>query len=151
MSRGIHAPQYPTQAAELTTPLHMDEALASLSLRDPINNEHKSTSSSFTPSTAQQKKNKKEKQRVKEPDLEYEAFVAAQRQSRDERQVQPSNVEFSSSTLHQQSESTMDLKSCHTCGGSFTSAQYRAHFKSDWHRYNVKPIPSCGLLHPFKN
>jgi ribosome maturation protein SDO1 len=130
MSRGIHAPQYPKQAEEITTPSHMDEALASLSLRDPINNEHQSTPSRV------QKKNKKEKRREKEPDLEYQAFVAAQRQSRDERQVHPSNVE-SSSTLDQ-SESTMDLKSCNTCGGSFTLAQHRAHFKSDWHRYNVK-------------
>jgi hypothetical protein len=30
-------------------------------------------------------------------------------------------------------------KSCNTCGGSFDSAAtYRAHFKSDWHRFNQK-------------
>ena len=32
-----------------------------------------------------------------------------------------------------------DRKSCNTCGGSFDSAAaYRAHFKSDWHRFNQK-------------
>jgi len=29
-------------------------------------------------------------------------------------------------------------KSCNTCGGAFTPAQYRVHFRSDWHRYNIK-------------
>ena len=30
-------------------------------------------------------------------------------------------------------------KSCNTCGGSFsTAAEYRSHFKSDWHRFNQK-------------
>ena len=30
-------------------------------------------------------------------------------------------------------------KPCNTCGGSFaTPALYRAHFKSDWHRFNQK-------------
>ena len=30
-------------------------------------------------------------------------------------------------------------KSCNTCGGSFPSAaDYRAHFRSDWHRFNQK-------------
>lgn len=30
-------------------------------------------------------------------------------------------------------------KSCVTCGGCFpTAGEHRAHFKSDWHRYNLK-------------
>ena len=29
-------------------------------------------------------------------------------------------------------------KSCRTCGGSFDVGGYRAHFKSQWHRYNLK-------------
>eukprot|EP01083_Nonionella_stella_P042576 114951_1 len=29
-------------------------------------------------------------------------------------------------------------KSCNTCGGDFTPSEYRAHFRSDWHRYNMK-------------
>lgn len=32
-----------------------------------------------------------------------------------------------------------ERKSCNTCGGSFeTAAEYRSHFKSDWHRFNQK-------------
>jgi hypothetical protein len=41
----------------------------------------------------------------------------------------------SSTDVTQQGEA----KSCNTCGGSFSSAAvYRAHFRSDWHRYNIK-------------
>lgn len=29
-------------------------------------------------------------------------------------------------------------KSCNTCGGSFTLTEYRAHFRSEWHRHNLK-------------
>jgi len=29
-------------------------------------------------------------------------------------------------------------KSCNTCGGSFTVIEYRAHFRSEWHRHNLK-------------
>ena len=34
--------------------------------------------------------------------------------------------------------STLSIKSCNTCGGSFTTTEYRAHFRSDWHRHNLK-------------
>lgn len=37
-------------------------------------------------------------------------------------------------------------KSCNTCGGSFTPAQYRVHFRSDWHRYNIK-LKMKGAMH----
>mmetsp|Transcript_27467 Transcript_27467/g.32488 ORF Transcript_27467/g.32488 Transcript_27467/m.32488 type:complete len:454 (+) Transcript_27467:1-1362(+) len=37
-------------------------------------------------------------------------------------------------------------KSCNTCGGSFTPAQYRVHFRSDWHRYNIK-LKMKGATH----
>lgn len=30
------------------------------------------------------------------------------------------------------------LRSCNTCGGAFTPGEYRLHFRSDWHGYNVK-------------
>lgn len=46
----------------------------------------------------------------------------------------------SSATAQNQSSSSSDgRKSCNTCGGFFDSAtEYRAHFKSDWHRFNQK-------------
>ncbi|KAL3811640.1 hypothetical protein ACHAXA_001397 [Cyclostephanos tholiformis] len=30
------------------------------------------------------------------------------------------------------------LRPCNTCGGAFTPGEYRLHFRSDWHGYNVK-------------
>lgn len=30
------------------------------------------------------------------------------------------------------------MKACNTCGGSFSAAEYRAHFRSDWHKFNQK-------------
>ena len=31
-----------------------------------------------------------------------------------------------------------DRKTCNTCGGAFDTASYRLHFKSEWHRTNLK-------------
>lgn len=39
-------------------------------------------------------------------------------------------------------------KSCNTCGGEFTPQQYRVHFKSDWHRYNIKLKMKGGVSVP---
>jgi ribosome maturation protein SDO1 len=48
----------------------------------------------------------------------------------------------SSTTATANTTTTMDTpnaKSCNTCGGAFVStADYRAHFRSDWHRFNQK-------------
>jgi len=30
------------------------------------------------------------------------------------------------------------LKACNTCGGAFDAAAYREHFRSEWHRFNLK-------------
>jgi ribosome maturation protein SDO1 len=38
-----------------------------------------------------------------------------------------------------ESSETSEAKSCTTCGGNFKSAEdHRAHFKSNWHRFNLK-------------
>mmetsp|Transcript_10366 Transcript_10366/g.12576 ORF Transcript_10366/g.12576 Transcript_10366/m.12576 type:complete len:453 (+) Transcript_10366:41-1399(+) len=51
----------------------------------------------------------------------------------------PTLQHSTSSASTSTSEDSSVLKSCTTCGGSFkTSVEYRAHFKSDWHRYNLK-------------
>ena len=42
------------------------------------------------------------------------------------------------STLTSDTGSNDVRKSCNTCGGSFTMNEYRAHFRSDWHRHNLK-------------
>jgi len=137
----IHTRDKSTQPIELTNIPLVDKSLASLSLENPVNIEHKPsyTASTNTSSTIK-KKNKKEKRREKEPDEEYQSFLSTQRQFREERQLQSSSTkEISTNNLDQAEGSAIkDVKSCNTCGGLFTSAQYRAHFKSDWHRYNVK-------------
>lgn len=36
-------------------------------------------------------------------------------------------------------QNVQNIQSCNTCGGEFTSSSlYRAHYRSDWHRYNIK-------------
>lgn len=32
----------------------------------------------------------------------------------------------------------MKTKKCNTCGGAFNAAEYRKHFQSEWHRFNLK-------------
>jgi hypothetical protein len=35
-------------------------------------------------------------------------------------------------------DGNVKVQSCNTCGGSFPDpASYRAHFRSDWHRFNL--------------
>lgn len=48
-------------------------------------------------------------------------------------------VASNSATITTASNADDGRKSCNTCGGSFaTPADFRAHFKSDWHRFNQK-------------
>ena len=35
-------------------------------------------------------------------------------------------------------EAPVDGKACNTCGGCFDPIAYRAHFRSEWHRFNLK-------------
>lgn len=91
---------------------------------------------------AQQKKSKKAKRREKEEEaLKHERMEAekARREQREQRLRQEMNNE---TCVEAGTPSTIgndgSRKSCNTCGGSFTPAEYRAHFRSDWHRYNQK-------------
>lgn len=84
-----------------------------------------------------QKKSKKAKRREKEEAIERQARLEAEGQRLQERgggEVQPTSTGGIGD-----SNATDSIKCCNTCGGSFASAtQYRAHFRSDWHRYNIK-------------
>ena len=89
-----------------------------------------------------QKKSKKSKRREKEEEIEREA----RREKETLRQAERASRLKETGThnyMNESNESTKSsgnqekLSSCNTCGGSFTKAQYRAHFKSDWHRYNI--------------
>lgn len=84
-----------------------------------------------------QKKSKRAKRREKE-----EAAVRAERMDtemvrRGEREKRLTQEQcYTEETKPQLGGGDGSLKSCNTCGGSFTPSQYRAHFRSDWHRYN---------------
>lgn len=97
---------------------------------------------------AQKKKSKKAKRREKEDKSEREE----KRRVEQERQAERANLrsknddqkdvslpqEYNGGSSNRPTGSGGGMKSCNTCGGSFTLAEYRAHFKSDWHRYNIK-------------
>lgn len=83
------------------------------------------------------KKSKKAKRREKENEaIRQERIDAemARRKEREERLEKDGSVQ--ENTIGMPSDVDSSRKSCNTCGGSFTAAGYRAHFKSDWHRYN---------------
>jgi len=96
-----------------------------------------------------QKQSKKAKRREKEEAAERQARIEQEKKRQEERNAmlrmkEEQQQESSSTPLGNQStsvssETSTAAKSCNTCGGSFvTPASYRSHFKSDWHRYNIK-------------
>ena len=89
---------------------------------------------------AQQKKSKKAKRREKEEQAEKDERIAAEKTRQKERAERLGIAEGSDSATAEPSSASEggDTKPCNTCGGSFTPGEYRSHFRSDWHRYNVK-------------
>jgi ribosome maturation protein SDO1 len=84
----------------------------------------------------QQKQSKKAKRRDKEEAAERQERMAVETKRREEREgvAVPDHAASSTGTI----PASDSRKACNTCGGSFTATEYRAHFKSDWHRYNQK-------------
>ena len=84
-----------------------------------------------------QKKSKKDKRREKEQELER-----LRKEDEEKERAEGRNEKASSSEAairNAEAQLLQDSKSCNTCGGSFESAAtYRAHFRSDWHRFNQK-------------
>ena len=79
-----------------------------------------------------QKKSKKAKRREKEEAEERQKRIEKERVRQEERESRAPQIQ-------QQTSTEVDkTKSCNTCGGSFTDSGYRTHFKSDWHRFNLK-------------
>ena len=89
---------------------------------------------------AQQKKSKKAKRREKEEQAEKDERIAAEKTRQKERAERLGIAEGSNGATAEPSSASGggDTKPCNTCGGSFTPGEYRSHFRSDWHRYNVK-------------
>ncbi|KAK1733785.1 ribosome maturation protein SBDS [Skeletonema marinoi] len=105
---------------------------------------------------AAQKKSKKAKRREKEDAVEREEKIAAEKarqKERDERRgIQQNSTAGDGATTSisnntNQVSNAGDTKACNTCGGSFAPHEYRSHFRSDWHRYNVKlKMKGCATV-----
>ena len=100
------------------------------------------------------KKSKKAKRREREEQAERDERIAAEKTRQKERAERLGIVSHGndsaaaaaaaaaaeSSTINGSSDIKTggDTKPCNTCGGAFSPGEYRSHFRSDWHNYNVK-------------
>lgn len=92
------------------------------------------------------KKSKKAKRREKEEESIRKERMEAEMARQEERNFRlglnnaQNNGPNNASDANTDSQNADDglYKSCNTCGGSFNPSQYRTHFRSDWHRYNLK-------------
>ena len=87
---------------------------------------------------AAQKKSKKAKRREKEEQAEREERVNAEKERQRARADRLGINEGDDRNESKSDGQVGDTKPCNTCGGSFTPSEYRSHFRSDWHRFNVK-------------
>jgi len=87
-----------------------------------------------------QKKSKKANRREKEETSLRLERMEAEKVRREEREFRLGRQGKSESEAEPGVSTANDAsrKSCNTCGGSFTPAGYRVHFRSDWHRYNMQ-------------
>ena len=91
-----------------------------------------------------QKKNKKKNQKAnrRTVDSGTNTRSGASSSNQQESLEQSSGSELADNDKSTVSTNTSDpsgRKSCNTCGGFFdTASEFRAHFKSDWHRFNQK-------------
>jgi ribosome maturation protein SDO1 len=88
---------------------------------------------------AAQKKSKKAKRREKEEQAEKEDRIHAEKERQKARADRLGLTEADNEAKVEDASGQGDeTKPCNTCGGNFTPGEYRAHFRSDWHRFNVK-------------
>jgi hypothetical protein len=139
-----------TEGKQDNPPLDINLALSkqlqsNLNVTDKKVTEHATSSSgqmtnSRKAQKAAQKKSKKAKRREKEEQAEREERIAAEKERQRDRADRLGLVEDMPG--NEQSESAIvrsgDAKPCNTCGGNFAAGEYRAHFRSDWHKYYVK-------------
>ena len=84
----------------------------------------------------QQKKANKRKEKAKRREDDDLVMIKEQDQPTASELLAGDRV---SSSFSKDSSGDVNRQSCNTCGGFFdSSATYRAHFKSDWHRFNQK-------------
>lgn len=85
------------------------------------------------------KKSKKQRRREQEEEEELQRLAESESRRVAERQNEVSEVALANAKTMESTQAVAGNKSCNTCGGSFANAaEYRAHFRSDWHRFNQK-------------
>jgi len=93
---------------------------------------------------AAQKKSKKAKRREKEEQAERDQRISAEKARQKERAERlglsgdGADDDGGNNRCIPADGGGGDTKPCNTCGGAFAPGEYRLHFRSDWHRYNVK-------------
>ena len=118
---------------------------------------HPTTTNSRKAQKAAQKKSKKARRREKEDAAEREEKIAAEKTRQKEREERlgfqqlntttDDTATSNNNTVQASSTPTGENKACNTCGGSFAPHEYRSHFRSDWHRYNVKlKMKGCATV-----
>jgi ribosome maturation protein SDO1 len=109
------------------------------SASSPIQDTNSAPFNSRKAQKAAQKKSKKAKRREKEEQAEKEERIRAEKERQKERAERLGLTEADNEAkVEDTSAQGGETKSCNTCGGNFTPGEYRAHFRSDWHRFNVK-------------
>ena len=104
----------------------------------PIHETNSNPANSRKAQKAAQKKSKKAKRREKEEQAEREQRVNAEKERQRARADRLGINEGDDGNESKSDGQVGDTKPCNTCGGSFTPSEYRSHFRSDWHRFNVK-------------
>ena len=125
------------------------ESLKQIDLSPKISDDEKSggggddSDDSDAPTFADRKSQKKASKKAKKAQRRkhHEKIIEIEEEYDDERE--PGNDEVAATNNGNDNSSTPaappGTKSCNTCGGGFFSAaDYRAHFRSDWHRFNQK-------------
>jgi len=94
-----------------------------------------------------QKKSKKAKRREKEDTLIRQQRIEAEKDRKEERTQRLGKKASAASTVSSvpnnesignSNQYSTEMKRCITCGAEIPANEYRSHFQSDWHRYNVK-------------
>ncbi|GMH71571.1 hypothetical protein TL16_g05688 [Triparma laevis f. inornata] len=92
-----------------------------------------------------QRKSKKAARREKEKQAEMQAKIDAEKKRVAERQARLAEASNGTESTEKTEASASNEIKCNTCPESSfkTKNEHRAHFKSDWHRYNLK-LKSTG-------
>jgi len=130
-------------ADDMANVLKLEENMNERQDQDGLDDDQVSFQNQRKKNKKAQKKSKKAKRREKEELSLRQARVEAEKTRKAEREFRLGDQQkcIEVSTVGASSNATMrnvGTKACNTCGGAFTPSEYRNHFRSDWHRYNIK-------------